>query len=137
MCLGTWRNSWSPTQKEIFQPDETHMRSFIFKRTVYQNQPDFLSWVARRYRILPFLIFLFFFFFFFCFSVAPAAYPSPMLGVKSGLQLLACATATATPDLSHICDLHHSSQQHWIINPLREARDQTCVLMNANQIRLH
>ena len=29
----------------------------------------------------------------------------PSLGVKSELQLLAYATATAMPDLSHICDL--------------------------------
>ena len=35
----------------------------------------------------------------------------PKLGVKSELQLLACATATGTPDLSYIYDLHHSSWQ--------------------------
>ena len=33
----------------------------------------------------------------------------PRLGVESELQLLACTTATATPDLSSFCDLHHSS----------------------------
>ena len=48
----------------------------------------------------------------------------PRLGVESELQLLAYATATATPDLSHICKLHWSSLQYWILNPLREARDQ-------------
>ena len=32
------------------------------------------------------------------------------------------------PDLSHICDLHLSSWQHWILNPLSKARDQTCIL---------
>ena len=47
------------------------------------------------------------------------------LGVKLELQLLAYTTATATPDLSHICDLHHSSWQRRILNPLSEARDQT------------
>ena len=31
------------------------------------------------------------------------------------------------PDLSHICDLHHSSRPHWILNLLSGARDQTCV----------
>ena len=31
------------------------------------------------------------------------------LGVESELQLPAYATATAMPDLSYICDLHHSS----------------------------
>ena len=47
----------------------------------------------------------------------------PRLGVESELQLLAYATATATQDLSHVCNLHHSSQQYQILNPLSEARD--------------
>ena len=47
------------------------------------------------------------------------------------LQPLAYATATATPDLSHICNLRHSSGQCQILNPLSEARDRTCVLMDA------
>ena len=36
---------------------------------------------------------------------------------------------TAILDLSCIRDLHHSSQQHQILNPLIEARDRTCNLM--------
>ena len=56
----------------------------------------------------------------------------PRLGVASELQLL--ATATATPDLSHICDLIHGLWQHQILNPLSEARDRTCVRMEAGQI---
>ena len=47
----------------------------------------------------------------------------PRLGVKLELQLLAYTTATAKPDLSHVCNLNHTSQQCWILNPLREARD--------------
>ena len=47
----------------------------------------------------------------------------PRLGVELELQLLPYTTATATPDLSRICDLHCSSQQHLILNPLSEARD--------------
>ena len=47
------------------------------------------------------------------------------------------ATATATQDLSHVCDIHHSSPQHWIFNPLSEARDQTCNLMVTSWIRFH
>ena len=30
---------------------------------------------------------------------------------------------TATPDPSRVCDLHHSSGQCQILNPLSEARD--------------
>ena len=53
----------------------------------------------------------------------------PKPGVKSEVQLQAYATATATPDPSHICDLCCSLRQRWILNPLSEARDQTGILM--------
>ena len=59
----------------------------------------------------------------------------PRLGVESELQLLAYATATATWDPSHVCDLHHSSRQCQILNPLSKARDQTCILLDTSQIR--
>ena len=42
----------------------------------------------------------------------------PRLGVKSELQLPTYTTATAMPEPSHMCNLHHSSQQHQIPNPL-------------------
>ena len=47
----------------------------------------------------------------------------PRLGVASELHLLASTTATATQDPSRVCDLDHSSRQHWILNPLSKARD--------------
>ena len=53
----------------------------------------------------------------------------PKLVIDLELQLPAYATATATLDLSHVCNLFHSSQQCWILNALRKARDQTCNLM--------
>ena len=53
----------------------------------------------------------------------------PRLRVKSELQLLATATATVTPDPSHISDLHLSSQQHLILNPRSEARDRMHILV--------
>ena len=36
---------------------------------------------------------------------------------------------------SHICDLHHSSPKHWILNPLSETRDRTYILMDTSRIR--
>ena len=47
----------------------------------------------------------------------------PRLKVGLELQLPTYTTATAIPDPICICDLHHSSQQCWILNPLSEARD--------------
>ena len=54
----------------------------------------------------------------------------PILEVESELQLQASATAIATPDLSHICDLHCSLWQCWILNGLSEVRDQTHILID-------
>ena len=58
----------------------------------------------------------------------------PRLGVQAELLLLAYDRATATPDPSHICDLHHSSWQHWILNQLSEARDRTCILKDTIRV---
>ena len=63
------------------------------------------------------------------FRATPASYGGSQLGVESELQLLACTTATATQELSCVFDLHHSSRQHRILNPLSEARDRTCNLI--------
>ena len=52
------------------------------------------------------------------------------LGVHSEMLLQACTTAIAIQDTSHICGLHHSSQQCQILNPLSKARDGTQVLMD-------
>ena len=58
----------------------------------------------------------------------------PRLGVESQLQLPGYATAIATQDPSHVCSLLHGSRQRWILNPLSEARDQTCILMDTSRI---
>ena len=61
----------------------------------------------------------------------------PRLGVELELWLPAYTTATATRDLSHICNLHHRFQQHWILNPLSEARDRTHNPMVPSRIHFH
>ena len=76
--------------------------------------------------------FFFLFSFFFFLGLYLQHMEVPSLEVESELQLPAYTTATATPDLSHIFDLHHSSWQRWILN---EARNRTCVLMDAHQVR--
>ena len=37
-------------------------------------------------------------------------------------------------NLSHICNLHHSSGQRWILNPLSEARDWTPILVDPSKV---
>ena len=75
----------------------------------------------------------------FCFSslfrATPAAHGSPQAGVELELQLP--TYTTATPALHCICDLHHSSRQRRILNPLREARARTRILMDASRIPFH
>ena len=70
-----------------------------------------------------------FFFFFLSLGLHLQYMEVPRLGMQSKLQLLAYGTATR--DLSHVCDLHHSS---W---PLNEAKDQISIHMDTNQIRYH
>ena len=56
----------------------------------------------------------------------------PRIGVELELQLLAYTTATATQELSHICDLHQSSLATLVLNPLYKAMDQTRILVDAS-----
>ena len=61
----------------------------------------------------------------------------PRLGVQSELRLLAYTTATATQDPSRVCDLHRSSRQRPILNPLSEVRNRTCNPMVPSGIHFH
>ena len=84
-----------------------------------------LSFIFLLPSFLSFFLFFAFFFFFLLFGVAPAAYG------KSELQMP--AYTMATPDPSCVCDVHHSSQQQWILNPLIKARDQAQIFMDTSQ----
>ena len=79
------------------------------------------------------LLMLYFFYFLFL-GLRQWHMEVPRLGVDSEPQLLACTTATAMQDPSHICSSHHSSWQCQVLSPLSEARDWTRNLMVPNQI---
>ena len=81
-------------------------------------------------------VYKFLFFFSFCFLGPHLRHTEvPRLGVQLGLQLPVYTTATATWDLSRICDLHYSSWQRWILNPRSEGRDRTPNLMVPSRSR--
>ena len=94
---------------------------------------------GHSYLIVPCTLECFFLFFFLSFFLGPHPWHIEIyrLGVKSELQLVASATATAIPDPSCVCDLHHSSQQNQILNPLSEPRDRTRVLMDTSRVHYH
>ena len=62
---------------------------------------------------------------------------APGLEVASELQLQAYTTTTAMTDRSRVCNLHNSSWQYQILNPLGEARNQTRILTDINGVRFH
>ena len=62
------------------------------------------------------------------------AYGGSQSGDELELQLPAYSTATAKQNLSRVCDLHHSSWECRIPNPLSEARDGTRILMDTSLI---
>ena len=75
--------------------------------------------------------------FFFCFLGPHLQHMKvPRLGVELELQLLATATASHSHSRfePHLWPLHHSSWQHQILNPLIEARAQTCILMDTSRV---
>ena len=104
---------------------------YLFKLE-FSSFPDIYPGVGLlNYMVALFLVG----FFFLCFLELNLWHTEvPRLGVKMELQLLAWATATATPDPSCICDLHDSLGQCQILNPLSEPRDQTRTLTDASQV---
>ena len=64
-----------------------------------------------------------FYLFIFFLGLNPRHMEVPRVGVQWELQLLAYTTDTAMWDLSHVCDLHHSSWKRQIFDPLSKARD--------------
>ena len=68
--------------------------------------------------LVPFFNFSFFFR-----AAGGACYGSSQARGQIGAVAVAYTTAAATQDLSRICDLHRSSRQLQVLDPLSEARD--------------
>ena len=106
----------------------------FFLCTMATHHPSLVIAGVYRQRLLDQKLRLFFFLSFFL-GPDPQNMEVPRLQVEQELQLQACTTATATPDPSCICDLHHSSRQCQSLHLLSEARYRTCILMDPSQIR--
>ena len=59
----------------------------------------------------------------------------PRLGVESDCSCQPTPQPQATHNSRYICNLHHSSQQCRMLNPLRGARDGIRILMDASWVR--
>ena len=94
----------------------------------HRKQPfffsTFLQQVLAFYILFIFLFIYLFIYLIFCFL---GPYPQHMEVARLGLQseLPAYTTVIAMPDPSCVTDLHCSSWQRQILNPLIEARDGT------------
>ena len=75
--------------------------------------------------LICFLFFFCFFFFFLLFRATSMAYGTSK--ARGPIRAV-----TAMPDMSHICTLYQSSQQHRILNWLRKARDWTHIIVDTS-----
>ena len=82
------------------------------------------------------ILFLFIFYLFiFVFSrAAPTAYGGSEARGLIGAVATSLCQSHSNGGLSRVCDLHHSSQQCRLLNPLNEDRDRTRNLMVPSQI---
>ena len=75
------------------------------------------------------------FFFFFCFyRVTPVAYGSSQARGWIGATAASLHHSHSNARSEPVCDLHPISWQRWIPNPMSEARDRTCILMDTSLI---
>ena len=68
------------------------------------------------------------------FRASPVACGSSQARGQIGAAAAGLCHSHSSTTLSHICDLHCSSQQRWVLNPLTWVRDRTPVLMDTSQI---
>ena len=123
--LRAHRNSHSPLQWANLCSNPFHRMDFLEMQTKTLSGPSLFYWLHSISHHPENLVHVFTdsslfggfcLLFFFCLFVFLGLHPQhmevPRLGVQSELQRPAYTRATATSDLSRVCDLHHSSQKH-------------------------
>ena len=129
-----WAHSrwWGDTGGWEEQEDRWVSPSCLWAIMGWLTRRDLLGgssrWCTRAGLSFSFFLSFFSFFLFFFFQLFRA------MPAACGVTATTYTTATATQDLG---DLHHSSWQHWILNPLSNAKDRTYDLMVTSQIHLH
>ena len=117
------------TQQEMLSFMQTKMPIFLSKFGIMLGKSFFNSRLQKSLPkfsfstvVVPFLQAHFFY------GRACSIWKFSGQGLNQGLQLLAYATATAMQDPSPVCNVHYSSWQRWILNPLSGTRDPTSSL---------
>ena len=77
-------------------------------------------------------ILIFFIFYFLLFRAITVVYGGSQTRGRIGAVATGLRHSHRMRDPSHVCDLHHSSWQCWILNALSKARDQAHILMDTN-----
>ena len=128
--------------KRIFLIFKIKVSTLIYIKLWIQIEILLYALYSLYYYTMPYYTILYsililksiFFFFSFFLGLHTQHMEVPKLGVELKRQLPTYTTATALWNPSCICNLHHSSWQCWIPDPLSGARDQTCVLMDTSWI---
>ena len=129
MRTGTCQGEWEDAQRYTLHVP--HTRFLVY--SIISNPQGRCQYKAKCTN-LEAQGFVCLFCFVLLFRAPPTAYEVPRLGVKLELQLLAAAIATTMRGPSHVCKLHHSSPQCWILNPLSKVRDPTHILVDTSWI---
>ena len=91
--------------------------------------------LAKLYHLQRVFLFVWFLGFFGLVRATPATYGSSQARGRIGAVPASLHHSHSNTGSKRHVQLHHSSQQYQILNPLSEARDGTCILMDASQIR--
>ena len=81
-----------------------------------------------------FIILFFILLFLLFFRAVPVAYGSSQARGWIRAAAAAYTTATATQDLTYVCSLYHSLEQHQILSLLSKARNWTHILMDTSWV---
>ena len=132
----TYPGTGSTEDPKQDKPKQTYTKQIVLKmRGSCERGKESTPWEATWEFILLHILFHLQWSVFSFFFPAPAACRSSWARDQTRATATnLCHTATVTPDQSHVCDLHHSSRQYQILNPLSEARDRPHVLMDTSWI---